>query len=295
MHRCYELHAFVDECPRVYDLLSEADLKLPLLESLTLPKLLDLPFVRSATKLRTIRTEFVEKDLKELAVENVELATWTPGENLMSFPKAKAVTLLPPPPCSTTWPHARVIAVTGRMFCSDLVSSLTVAGTRNTMVKIEEMLCKVEFPNLEILKLVHFDCTGPPLRLKSICRPLKGTSTMKQLVFQGFAIRLPDMLDILRMVPRLTCLSIYDSPFPLFGPYRPVSNALLGALADKKIVPNLERLNIFWRHDLDIDDSLVKRLLDTRRDRLIDVVARQDHVTPHIVCSRIICAAIHET
>ncbi|KAG7450928.1 uncharacterized protein BT62DRAFT_928211 [Guyanagaster necrorhizus] len=294
MHRCYELHAFVDKCPRVYDFLSEADLKLPLLESLTLPKLLDLPFVRSATKLRTIRTEFVEKDLKESAVENVELATWTPGENLMSFPKAKAVTLLPPS-SSRNWSHTGVIAATGRMFCSDLVSSLTVAGTRDTMVKIEEILCEVEFPNLEILKLVHFDCTGPPLRLKSIYRPLKGTSTMKQLVFQGFAIRLPDMLDILRMVPRLTCLSIYDSPFPLFGPYRPVSNALLGALADTKIVPDLERLNIFWRHDLDIDDSLIKRLLDTRRDRLIDVVARQYRITPHIACPHIKCAASHET
>ncbi|KAK0440747.1 hypothetical protein EV421DRAFT_1737074 [Armillaria borealis] len=206
----------------------------PLLKSLTPPKVLDLPFIRSATKLQMIRTETIE-----------------PAH----------------------------LPATGRVVRSNFVSSLTVVATWDTIATIQEMLCKVEFPNLESLKLVHVDCPGPPLHSSCIRRPLVGTLSLKQLVFQGLAIRSQDLLDILGMAPRLTSLSIDDSSYPLVEPYRPISNALLVELADPKIVPDLKRLHLYWRHDVDIDGSLVASLLETRGNRLADVVTPKRRAT----------------
>ncbi|PBK64113.1 hypothetical protein ARMSODRAFT_1054772 [Armillaria solidipes] len=270
MYRCYELHV-LENTPRVHSLLSDPDLKMPLLKSLTLPKVLDLPFIRSATKLQMIRTESIEPGIKDFAtVKSVELATHKPRECLLHFPKVKMVTLLA---------QAVHLPVTGRVVRSNFVSSLTVVATWDTIATIQEMLCKVEFPNLKSLKLVHLDCPGPPLHSSCIRRPLVGTLSLNQLVFQGFAIRSQDLLDILGMAPRLTSLSINDSSYPLVGPYRPISSALLVALADPKIVPDLERLQLYWRHDVDIDGSLVARLLETRGNRLADVVIPKRRAT----------------
>lgn len=274
MHRCYEFHV-LHYTPRVHSLLSDPDLKMPLLKSLTLPEVLDLPFIRSATKLQMIRTESIEPCIKDFAtVKSVELATDRPGECLLRFPKVMTVTLLAP------GAHR---LVTGRVFRSNLVSSLTVVATWGTIATIQEMLCKVEFPNLKSLKLVHLDYPGTPLHPSCIRRPLVGTLSLKQLVFRSFAIRLQDLLDILGMAPRLTSLSIGDSSYPVVGPYRPISDALLVALADLKIVPNLEKLHLYWRHDVDIDGSLVVRLLETRGDRLTAVVTPKGRA---IACAR---------
>lgn len=85
------------------------------------------------------------------------------------------------------------------------------------------------------------------------------------------------------MAPRLTSLSIDDSSYPVVGPYRPISDALLVALADPKIVSDLEKLHLYWRHDVDIDGSLAVRLLETRGDRLTDVVTPKGRA---IACAR---------
>ncbi|KAK0446530.1 uncharacterized protein EV420DRAFT_1483966 [Desarmillaria tabescens] len=276
MHRCYELHVF-QGTPQVYSLLSDPDLKMPLLESLTLPIVSDLPFIRSATKLQTIRAECIERNFKGSAtVKNVELATTKPGGYLPSFPKAKIVTLLPL--------RTRRTPPTSRVFRSNSTSSLTVVATWDTMVTIQELLCEVELPNLESLTLSHVGFPGPPLRSDCIRRPLEGSSSLKELTLREFPIRSQDMLNILEMAPRLTSLSIYDSSYPLVGPYRPISKTLLVALEDPNIVPDLEKLNIFWRYDVDIDGSLVERLLETRGDRLVDIETSKGRITARSPC-----------
>ncbi|KAK0197910.1 hypothetical protein F5146DRAFT_1218597 [Armillaria mellea] len=203
MHRCYELHV-LHYTPRVHTLFSGPDLKMPLLKNLTMPGVLDLPFIRTETKLQMVRTESIEPGIEDFpTIKTVELATHNPGECLLRFPKVTTVTLLVPRPDQP---------VTGALFRSNLVSSLTIVATWVTIATIQEMLCKVEFSNLKSLKLVHLGFTGPPLYSSCIRRLLVGTSSLKQLVFQGFAIRLQDLLDILGM----------DSSFNVVEHRRPV-------------------------------------------------------------------------
>ncbi|SJL03206.1 uncharacterized protein ARMOST_06554 [Armillaria ostoyae] len=196
--------------------------------------------------------------IKDFAtVKSVELATHKPGECLLRFPKVKMVTLLA---------QGAHLPVTGRVFRSNFVSSLTVVATWDTIATIQEMLYKVEFPNLKIIETRSPRLPGTP------------ASLVLHTQAAGFAIRSQDLLDILGMA-HLTSLSIDDSSYPLVGPYRPISNALLVALADPKIVPDLERLHLYWRHDVDIDGSLVARLLETRGNRLADVVTPKRRAT----------------
>ncbi|PBK61554.1 hypothetical protein ARMSODRAFT_964935 [Armillaria solidipes] len=94
------------------------------------------------------------------------------------------------------------------------------------------------------------------------------SQSLRSLSLEKFPIRALSLIDILSVVPGLTCLELHDPMLGSFIPYSPVSQTLVTYIeANPMFLPDLEVVEFIWQRD-DTGRKLEKALMEmveTRR------------------------------